>query len=155
MPLKISLDETIAASPNKVWAALVHLPTWPLWVPNLMRLEVENDAPLAVGSQWCEVRGTAARDATEHYQVTALEPERLLALHVDGRKGATGRGDYHFRYRLDPVPIGTRMNLEADILEMGWLFRRVFGRLFHRGIRATLAADLTAFKRHVESLSPH
>ena len=151
MPLSLSLTETIAASPEIVWAALTDIPGWAQWVPNLVRLELLSDGPFGVRTRWCEARQMFGREAAEEYEVTALEPLQYLALHVDGRKGATGRGEYRFRYRLEPVAIGTRVHLDTDILGMGWLFKRVIGRLFHHGIRHTLAADLAAFKRHVEA----
>jgi len=156
MPLSLSLAETIAAPPGIVWAALTDVPGWAQWVPNMVRLDMLDDgrlsdAPFGVGTRWCEVRRMFDREASEEYEVTALEHLQQLSLHVDGRKGSTGRGEYRFRYRLEPVAIGTRLHLETDILGMGWLFKRVVGRLFHRGIRHTLAGDLAAFKRHVES----
>jgi uncharacterized membrane protein len=151
MPLSVSLAETIAAPPEIVWAALTDIPGWAKWVPNLVRLESLSDGPFGVRARWCEVRRMFGREAAEEYEVTALEPLQFLALHVDGRKGATRRGEYRFRYRLEPVAIGTRVHLDTDIVGMGWLFKRVIGRLFHHGIRHTLAADLAAFKRHVEA----
>ena len=151
MPLSLSLAETIAAPPDTVWAVLTDIPGWTRWVPNLVRLESLSDGPLGVRTRWCEVRRMFDREASEEFEVTALEPLQLLSLHVDGRKGATGRGEYRFRYRLEPVAMGTRLHLDTDILGMGWLFKRVVGRLFQQGIRHTLAADLAAFKRHVEA----
>jgi uncharacterized protein YndB with AHSA1/START domain len=156
MPLSLSLAETIAAPPGIVWAALTDIPGWAQWVPNLVRLDMlaegqPGGVPFGVHTRWREVRRMFDRDASEEYEVTALEPQQLLVLHVDGRKGATGRGEYRFRYRLEPVAIGTRLHLDTDILGMGWLFRRVAGKLFQGGLRRTLASDLTAFKRHVES----
>ena len=156
MPLSLSLAETVAAPPEIVWAALTDIPGWAQWVPNLVRLDMLNggrpsDAPFGMHTRWCEVRRMFDREASEEYEVIAVEKPTFLSLHVDGRKGATGRGEYRFRYRLEPVAIGTRVHLDADILGMGWLFKRVVGRLFHHGIRHTLATDLAAFKRHVES----
>ena len=156
MPLSLSLAETIAAPPDTVWAALTDIPGWAQWVPNLVRLDMLDggrlsDGPFGLHTRWCEVRRMFGREASEEYEVIAAEKPTLLSLHVDGCKGATGRGEYRFRYRLEPVAMGTRVHLDTDILGMGWLFKRVIGRLFQHGIRHTLAADLAAFKRHVES----
>lgn len=151
MPVSLSLAETIAAPPEIVWAALTDIPSWAQWVPNLVQLQALSDGPFGLHTRWCETRRMFDREAAEEFEVTELQPPQVLALHVDGRKGASGRGEYRFRYRLEPVAIGTRVHLDTDILGMGWLFKRVVGRLFHRGIRHTLAADLAAFKRHVES----
>ncbi len=161
MPLSVSLSETIAASPQTVWAALTDIPGWAQWVPNLVRMDMLDggrldggrlsDAPFGLRTRWCEVRRMFDREASEEYEVIAVEQPTLLSLHVDGRKGATGRGEYRFHYRLQPVAIGTRLQLDTDILGMGWLFRRIAGRLFQHRIRHALAADLAAFKRHVEA----
>ena len=154
MPLSVSLSETIAASPETVWATLTDIPGWARWVPNLVRMESLSDAPFGLRTRWCEVRRMFDREASEEYEVIAVEQPTFLSLHVDGRKGATGRGEYRFSYRLQPVAIGTRLQLDTDILGMGWLFRRIAGRLFQHRIRNALAADLAALKRHVESRPP-
>lgn len=151
MPLILDLQVTIAAPPATVWAALTDIPNWPRWLPNLMQLEMLGDEVFGIGTRFRETRKMFGRAATEVFEVTAAQPPQSLELHVDGREGSSRRGNYRFTYRLETVAVGTCLHLHARIEGMGWFFKRV-GRLFASGIRRALAADLAAFKRHVESL---
>lgn len=151
MPLTLDLQTTIAAPPAKVWAALTDIPNWSLWLPNLVRLEILDLAAFGVGTRFRETRNMFGRDATEVFEVAAAQSPQSLALHVDGREGSSRRGNYRFNYRLESVAIGTCLHLDARIEGMGWLFKRI-GRLFASGFQRALAADLAAFKRHVEAL---
>lgn len=151
MPLTVDLQETIAASPARVWAELTDIAGWPHWLPNLVRLERLDSGRFGRGTRFRETRTMFGRDATEVFLVASASPPEELRLHVDGREGSSRRGSYEFRYRLESVAVGTFVQLEARIDGMGWFFRRI-GRLFAAGFRRALASDLAAFKRHVESL---
>ena len=151
MPLTLELQQTIAAPPASVWAELTDIPNWSRWLPNLVQLEMLGDDAFGVGIRFRETRKMFGRDATEVFEVTAAQPSQSLDLHVDGREGSSRRGNYRFSYRLEPVAIGTCLHLHTRIEGMGWFFKRV-GRLFAGGFRRALAADLAAFKRHVEAL---
>ncbi len=151
MPLTLDLQETIAAPPATVWAELADVAGWSRWLPNLVQLELLGDGAFGVGMRFRETRKMFGRDATEIFEVTAAEPSHSFDLHVDGREGSSRRGNYHFSYRLEPVAVGTCLRLDARIEGMGWFFKRI-GRLFAGGFRRALAADLAAFKRHVEAL---
>ena len=151
MPLTLELQQTIAASPASVWAELTDIPNWSRWLPNLVQLEMLGDDAFGVGTRFRETRKMFGRDATEVFEVTAAQPSQSLGLHVDGREGSSRRGNYRFSYRLEPVAVGTCLHLDASIEGMGWFFKRI-GRLFAGGFRRALAADLAAFKRHVEAL---
>ena len=150
MPLTLELDATIAAQPAIVWAEMTDIAGWSRWMPNLVRLDALDDAAFAIGKRFRETRKMFGRDATEVFEVVAAQPLQSFALHVDGREGSSRRGNYHFSYRLEPVAVGTCLHLDARIEGMGWFFKRV-GRLFAGGFRRALAADLAAFKRHVEA----
>ena len=150
MPLILQLQTTIAAAPDTVWDVLTDIPCWPLWLPNIVRLEMLGDGAFGVGLRFRETRKMFGRNATEVFEVIALQSPGSLLLHVDGREGSSRRGSYSFKYRLEPVAVGTCLHLDARIEGMGWFFRRV-GKLFAGGFRRALAADLAAFKRHVEA----
>lgn len=151
MPLTLDLQTTIAAPPATVWAELTDIRNWSRWLPNLAQLEMLGDGVVDVGTRFRETRKMFGRDATEVFEVTAAQSPQSLELQVDGREGSSRRGNYRFSYRLEPVAVGTCLHLDARIEGMGWFFKRV-GRLFTGGFRRALAADLTAFKRHVEAL---
>ncbi|MEO7477637.1 MAG: SRPBCC family protein [Lysobacteraceae bacterium] len=150
MPLILQLQATIAAPPGAVWASLTDIPNWPSWLPNIVRLELLDDNAFGVGMRFRETRKMFGRDATEVFEVIAARPTESLELRVDGSEGSSRRGSYYFNYRLEPVAVGTCLHLDARIEGMGWFFRRI-GKLFAGGFRRALAADLAAFKRHVEA----
>jgi hypothetical protein len=150
MPLILQLDQTIAASPAVVWAALTDIANWSRWMPNLVRLEVMDDEAIAAGKKFRETRTLFGREATEVFEVMHMQAPEELELHVDGRQGSSRRGSYWFRYRLEPVAVGTCLHLHGRIEGMGWFFRNV-GRLFVGVFRHALAKDLAAFKRYVEA----
>ena len=150
MPLTLELAETIAVSPALVWAELTDIAGWSRWLPNLVRLDMLGGTSIDVGTRFRETRKMFGRDATEVFEVTCAQPPHELELHVDGREGSSRRGSYRFRYRIEPVAVGTCLHLHARIEGMGWFFKRI-GRLFAGGFRRALATDLAAFKRHVEA----
>ena len=149
MPLTLELNQTIAAPPAIVWAALTDIAHWSRWVPGLVRLEVADDEPFAPGKKFRETRTLFGREATEVFEVVRTQPPVELELHVDGSQGSSRRGSYWFRYRLEAVPVGTCLHLHGRIEGMGWLFRHL-GRLFAGIFRRALERDLAAFKRYVE-----
>ena len=150
MPLILQLQPTIAAPPATAWESLADIPNWMRWLPNLARLEVLGDAAFRAGMRFRETRKMFGRDATEVFEVIAARPAESLELRVDGSEGSSRRGSYHFSYSLEPVAVGTCLHLDARIDGMGWFFKRI-GKLFAGGFRRALAADLAAFKRHVEA----
>lgn len=151
MALSLDLQETIAAPPATVWAELTDIPNWPRWLPNLVKMEVLAESTFSVGMRFRETRKMFGRDATELFEVTIAQPIHSFELHVDGREGSSRRGSYRFIYRLEPVAVGTCLHLDVRIEDMGWFFKHI-ARIFTGGFRRVLAADLAAFKRHVESL---
>ena len=150
MPLTLQIEQTIAASPAVVWAALTDITHWPRWVPGLVRLEVADDAPFAPGKRFRETRTLFGREATEEFVVVRAQAPNDLELHVDGSLGSSRRGSYLFAYRLEPIAVGTCLRLHGTIEGMGWFFRNV-GRLFVGIFRRALERDLAAFKRYVEA----
>lgn len=150
MPVSVQLEQTIAAAPAAVWAALTDIANWPRWLPHLVRLEVSDDAPFAPGKTFRETRAVFGRTTHEVYEVVRMRAPDELELHVDGRQGSTLRGSYRFAYRLEPVALGTCLRLDARIEGMGWIFRHV-GRLLASVLRHALARELAAFKRYVEA----
>ncbi len=150
MAITFTLTERIAAPVDAVFAALLDVDSFGRWMPGFVRLERTGSGPLAVGHRFRETRKLFGREATEEFEVTALEPGRALALFVDGTKGSSKRGEYRFRYEFAPEEGGTRMTVHAEIGGMGRVMEWI-GRLFAGGMKKAIAKDHAAFKAWVES----
>lgn len=150
MPLHMSFDETIAAPPERVFRALTDLEAAKAWMPNLVSIEWVSGQQNGVGAQFRETRKMFGREATEHFEVTAYEPNRAVELFVDGSKGASRKGYYRFRYHLEPADGGTRLRLDGEIGGMGRI-GEFLGKLFMGTFKKAMAGDLQAMKRYLES----
>jgi hypothetical protein len=92
------------------------------------------------------------REATEEFQVTAVDRPHRLELRVDGSKGSSGRGEYLFTYRLEPSDgAATDVRLTGEIRGLTGV-AGVVGRLFSGTYRKSCAKDLAALKRHLEAV---
>lgn len=150
MPLHFTLQDQIAAPPERVFAMLTDLDEASRWMSNLVRIEKLTPTPYGRGTRWREVRKMYGREASELFEVTACEPGKALELYVDGTQGSSKRGYYRFRYTLQPADGRTTVTLSAEIGGMG-AFMELLGRLFMGAFKKAVAQDLTAMKRHLES----
>lgn len=145
----ISLEVVIAAPIERVYAAQIDFDRWSEWMPGLIKLERLNDKPFGPGFRWREVRRVMGRDASEVFEVTALEPERMMTLKVDGKDGSMGRGLMTFRYDFVPKGALTQLALLSEIDGLGWFGDLMF-RLFGGSFKKAVARDLHAFKAYLE-----
>ena len=136
--------------PARVFAPLADLDSMAKWMPGFVRVERLTEGPLRVGSQYRETRKTMGHQATEHFEVTALDPPRRLALRVDGTKGSSRRGEYLFEYALAPSGGGTDLILTGEIRGLG-RFAEFLGRIFAGPMKKVIAKDLDSLKAHLES----
>lgn len=150
MSIRYEASEVIGASAERVFDALLDLDAALLWMPGAVRMERMSSGPLHEGSEWRETRKVFGREATEQFQLIGLDRPRRLALRVDGTKGTTGRGEYLFTYRLEPVSGGTEVHLDGEIRGLTGVARR-FGKLFVGPYRKACAKDLKALKQYLES----
>ena len=150
MSLTFSSDVEIKAKPEAFFAAFRDISGWGAWKEGLVSTERLTSGAFGVGTRWSETRTMFGREASEVFEVTAWEPPRALALYVDGRKGTTGRGEYRFRYELEPQAGGaTRVRLRGEVDMPGW-FAWLIGRLFVGSFRKACERDLLALKAHLE-----
>jgi uncharacterized protein YndB with AHSA1/START domain len=153
MPIEMTFQDTIAAPPERVFAALTDLDGAQKWMPNLVRIERLTPEKTGVGMRWRETRKMFGREASEEFEVTGLEPGKKVELYVDGTKGSSRRGYYRFRYELQPSGGSTLLRLHGEIGGMGKLMELV-GRLFMGPFKKAMAKDLEAMKRYIESSRP-
>ena len=149
MAIQIEMEQKIDASPERVFSVLTDVDGMSQWMHNLVRMELLTPGVTGVGARWGEVRKMFGREASEEFEVTRSEPPRALELFVDGRKGSSGRGEYRFRYALEPDGQGTRLHMHGEISGMGWFAEKI-GRLFMGAFKKALAKDLEAMKAYAE-----
>lgn len=118
------------------------------WMPNFVGVDRLNDVR-GEGAEWAETRRMFGRDAREVFRVVRWEPPHHIGLFVDGTKGTTGRGEFHFDYRLEPTPNGTRLHMEGRVEGMGVL-GKVIGVFMKKAFRKAMDADMAAFSAWVK-----
>ena len=147
--MRFEIDRTIAAPPEKVFRLATDPERFGEWMQGLVRLERATAGPLKSGSRWRETRKVMGSEATEEFEVTALEPPRRFDLYVDGTKGSNRKGEYRFRHRFEPAAGGTRVVMSAEITKLGWM-GTVFGFLFVAIFRKIIGKDFDAMKAWIE-----
>ena len=149
MPIGFTLSEAIDAPPDRVFAVATDLDAAAQWMPNFVGIEKLTAGPIAVGSRWRETRRMFGREATEHFEVTALVPNQSMELHIDGSKGTSGKGEYRFGYTFEPSAEGTLVTLSGEVSGMG-KFMELVGRVFVGPMKKAIAKDLAAMRRYIE-----
>ncbi|HKY31973.1 MAG TPA: SRPBCC family protein [Candidatus Polarisedimenticolia bacterium] len=150
MGFEFRVEETVKAPPERVFAALTDVDGWRDWMPGLVRIDRNGSGPLVQGSVFRETRKMMGHQAVEEFQVTRVEPHRALGLFVDGSKGSSRKGEYHFLHELAPAGDATRLSLHGRI-EVPGVMAKIFGRLMIGMFRKACAKDLSALARHVET----
>jgi uncharacterized protein YndB with AHSA1/START domain len=149
MPIEFSVRREIAASPDRVFAALKDLDAARQWMPNLVGIEKLSPGRFGVGTKWRETRRMFGREASELFEVTGCEPGKSLELYVDGTQGSSKRGHYRFRYLLEPSGGHTTLTLAAEIGGMGFLLE-LLGRFMLGSFKKAIVSDLEAMARYLE-----
>jgi uncharacterized protein YndB with AHSA1/START domain len=150
MPVKIELEETIAAPPERVFDALTDLEMAPAWMPGLIELEKLTQGPFSVGTRWREVRRFIGHRSSETFEVTRSEPNEALEVFCDGKNGTSKGGHFRFSYTLSPEGSETRLKLTTEISQLGW-FGELMGRLFAGPYKSMIARELRAMKSFIEA----
>lgn len=145
----MTFREEIDAPVERVFDALTQLEHAHDWMPNLVSVEKLTPGAFGVGTRWRETRKVFGKAASEEFEVTALEPNRRLDLFVDGRKGSSKRGEYRFRYDLEPMASRTVLTMNGEISGMGAVME-VLGRLFMGMFKKMIAKDLHAMRAYAE-----
>jgi uncharacterized protein YndB with AHSA1/START domain len=146
----MSCDLQIAAPPERVFAAITDPEQIRQWMPNLVAFEMLTNGQVGAGSQFKETRKIMGKAGHEIFEVTAYEPPRRLDLLVDGAKGSSGKGEYRFRYDLEPSGSGTRLKMDSNIDMPGGLFTKLMIKLFAGMFKKACVKDLVAMKTYVE-----
>ena len=149
MALHMEFRETVAAPPERVFAALSDPAQVEKWMTGLVRFERLTDGPLGKGTKLRQVRKMFGREAAEVFEVTEYDPPRAFGLFCDGRLGSSKKGEYRFRYVLEPRAGGTEVLFTGDIGGIG-RFMEFIGRLFMGFMCKALSKDMREMKAYVE-----
>jgi carbon monoxide dehydrogenase subunit G len=149
MALEFTIEESIAAPPEAVFADVVDPEAMTRWMPAVVSVEPLTEGPLRVGSRFRETRTMFGKAASEVFEVTHLEAPSRLDLYVDGRLGSSKKGEYWFRHDFERDGQGTRLRLHGKIETSGFMMR-MLGSLMRGMFKKAIAKDLRALKAHVE-----
>lgn len=149
MPASMTSELQIDASPDRVFAAMIDFDGYQHWMNGFVGVEKLTEGPFGVGTEWRETRRMFGREASEVFEVTACEAPSRLGLRVDGKRGASRKGEYRFEYVLSPEGTGTRVRLNGQIDMPGW-FAGLMARMFVGMFKKAIDKDMQALKQHVE-----
>ncbi|TML43355.1 MAG: SRPBCC family protein [Actinobacteria bacterium] len=117
--LEIDVEASSSAAPERVWALLADVGSWPTWAPF-------DDAQVESGQGVGEIRRFRSGRVTSRERVVALEPPRRFA--YEFLSGLPIR-DYQAEVTLAPTAeagtaIRWRSSFRAKIPGTGWVLRR-------------------------------
>ena len=149
MTLKVELETRIGRSPAAVFVELVALERYPEWLiaTGVTAVERLDPGPLATGTRLRIAQSVAGRATTLEGSVTALEPDRRLALQARDREG---------------IKVGIDAGVTADgpATVLRWSLRvdlplryRMFEGMVAPQARRAAGLDIEAFKRRLESVA--
>ena len=150
MALTFSLEGSIKAAPETVFAALTDIAGFSDWMPGLIDTTMLTEGAFGVGTEYEETRRMFRRNASERFRVTAFDPPREFELFIDGSQGSSRSGYYRFRYVVAPQDSGTLVTVHG---EMGGTNRvmELLGRLMLPTMKKAMRKDHAALAAHLES----
>lgn len=154
MAFQLECRVTVAAPPERVFAALTDPDRIARWMPGFVRFDRLTEGPVRVGTRLREVRRMFGREAAEVFEFTELDPPRAFSLYVDGKLGSSKKGEYRLRYTLRPQNLepgggGTEVLFAGEVSGMGKV-AEFFGRLLQGFVKKAFTKDLVAMKAFVE-----
>ena len=149
MTITAQLETRIGRSPSAVFAELTALERYPQWLiaTGVTGVELLDQGPLAAGTRVRIAQAVAGRATTLEGQVTALEPDRRLAIQGRDREG---------------IKVGIDASVAADgpSTLLRWTLRvdlplryRMFETMVAPQARRAAGLDLEALKRRLESVA--
>jgi carbon monoxide dehydrogenase subunit G len=146
MAARVTVERTIAAPPERVFAVAIDIHHWAEIVPAIQRVDVLTPGPMAVGTRFRETRKMMGREATEEMTVTGFDPPRgyVLAAESHGCR-------YRTELRFEPEGAGTRMVFEfgAEPLTLAAKVMMALMKPMMKKAAQMCAKDLEAIEAHV------
>jgi uncharacterized membrane protein len=120
--IKRSVD--IAAPAERVWDLLENVRRLPEYSASTDEVREAPERLSAVGQEYVQVGRILGVKLTSRWRVTAIEPGRLLA-----NEGTLAPGvRYTLTQRLEPIPDGTRLEIDIDYSIPGGALGRLAAR---------------------------
>ena len=148
MTIAAALETRIGRSPGAVFAELAALDRYPQWMVATGVIRVDSEpGPLHEGTRIQVTQRVAGRETVLEGRITALEPNRRLALEGRDRDGITVEIDAE----LAPDETATVLRWSIRVgLPMRY---RMFEGMVRPQAQRAAALDLEAFKRRLESVT--
>jgi uncharacterized protein YndB with AHSA1/START domain len=145
--MNITVETTIAASPEIVFATMTDIVRWPEFVHAIEKVEMLDPGHVGVGTRFRETRSMFGRSATEEMTVAALEPPLRMVFTADSH-GA------HYVTTHVIVPEGVRSRLvlsfEGEPVTIAAKLFSVISSLFVASLRRHIEGDLADMKAEAE-----
>ena len=150
MAMTLEFEITVNAPKEKFFALATDVDRFGEWMQGFVRVEHLTDGPMAMGTRFREVRKMFGREAAEEFEVTRWSPPNSFELYVDGTKGASKKGEFHFLHTFEAAPGGgTTMRINGEITGMGCV-GVLFGWMMKSMFRKMMKKDHAALKAWVE-----
>ncbi len=142
----ISVAQTIAAPPARVWAEIADIPSQTRWMEDAVAIRFTSSARSGVGATFdCDTK-VGPFELTDRMEVTEWDPPRTMGIRHVGI--VTGSG----RFRLEPVADGTatRFTWQEELRFPLWMGGAAGGAAAAPLLRRVWARNLTNLKALVE-----
>ncbi len=144
--IKTSIE--IARPPADIWPYIREGDKLKSWISWLVDVRNESPTPDAVGAKFVwvmEDRNNNNEKMEIHSEVTAIQPPNVLSVKMGGSGAFTGIATY----RLTPIPLGTRLELESHYEFTMW-FARLMSPIIMPAARKKMNGDLARLKANTE-----
>jgi uncharacterized protein YndB with AHSA1/START domain len=150
MPLAVTAEEWIKASPAQVFRALTDLRELDAWLANGQTLTFEgNEREMRRGSRIVMATRLDGGQMKQTIDVSAFERGRLVEFQFIGPAGVAGLGPFATRCEVVPHGAGARLVLSLK-MDGGGSLVRWMAPLFAPAVRRRLKAQLSRLKTHIE-----
>ena len=137
----------LAQSPRDVFGYVCQLERYPEWARRVVEVRVHTPGDVAPGTSFTIVNRVPGRTVDVDYQVTALEPDRLLVF-----AGGPAAARAKFWFELEPQGSGCRFTERVD-LQFGGVWR-LAGPLIGRLSQRQLATNHAWLRRTLDGQPP-
>jgi hypothetical protein len=147
MAIAVTIDTSIARSPEEVFASVADIEEWPSWLiaSGIVAIGRSTDGPIREGEHLTVDQRAAGRAGTFAAQVTALQAPARLGLHGRDGDGVT-------------IDIDAALARDGEGTDLRWSIRitlpfryRMFESMARPQVERAAALDIEALRRRLES----